>query len=168
MAMQAMAAMESAAILYGALTQPREKKMSEVMSSVATVMPEIGFEELPTSPVRRELTVTKRKPSTRISSEPRMLIFSEGTSAQMTTSASDPTPTTQSGMSRSVRGICTRAPPTPPDRLFIPRIAPPTMVGSDLNSEMMPPAATAPAPMYRMYWCQTSSGVMSWMSLVAG
>src|SRR5713101_5253836 len=126
MAMQAMAAMESAAILYGALTHPSEKKMSEVMSSVATVMPEMGFDELPTSPVRRELTVTKRKPSTRISTDPRMLILSEGTSEQITTSASDP------------------------------------------KREMMPPAATAPAPMYRMYWCQTSSGVMSRISLVAG
>src|SRR5712671_322580 len=162
MAMQAMAAMESAAILYGALTHPSEKKMSEVMSSVATVIPEMGFDELPTSPVRRELTVTKRNPSTR------MLILSEGTSAQATTRTREPAPTTQSGMSRSVRGICTRLPPTPPERLFMPRIAPPTMVGSDLKREMMPPAATAPAPMYRMYWCQTSSGVMSRISLVAG
>ena len=120
------------------------------MRSVATVMPEIGLEELPTSPVRRELTVTKRKPSTRINTDPRMLILSEGTSAQVTTRTREPTPTTQSGMSRSVRGICTRAPPTPPERLFIPRIAPPTMVGSDLNREMMPPAATAPAPIYRI------------------
>src|SRR5437660_90165 len=65
MAMQAMAAMESAAILYGAVTQPSEKKMSEVMSSVATVMPEMGFEELPTSPVSRGRTVTHKNPSTR-------------------------------------------------------------------------------------------------------
>src|SRR5205085_2803732 len=168
MAMQAMAAMESAAILYGAVTQPSEKKMSEVMSSVATVIPEMGFDELPTSPVRRELTVTKRKPRTRISTEPRMLILSDGTSAQTTTRTSDPAPTTHSGMSRSVRGICTRWPPTPPERLFIPRIAPPTMVGSDLKSEMMPPAATAPAPIYRIYDRQTSSVLMSLMSLVAG
>ena len=103
--MQAMAAMESAATLYGALTQPSDKKMSDVMSSVATVIPEMGFDELPTSPVRRELTVTKRNPRIRMRNEPRMLILSDGTSAQMITSARDPTPTTQRGMSRSVRGI---------------------------------------------------------------
>src|SRR5207302_7762386 len=142
--------------------------MSDVMRSVATVIPEIGLEELPTSPVRRELTVTNRKPSTRINTDPRTLILSEGTSAQVTTRTREPAPTTQSGMSRSVRGICTRAPPTPPERLFIPRIAPPTMVGSDLNREMMPPAATAPAPIYRIYDRQTSSVLMSLMSLVAG
>src|SRR5919201_4050685 len=103
--MQAIAAMDSAAILYGAVTQPSEKKMSDVMSSVATVIPEIGFDELPTSPVSRELTVTKRKPRTRMRNEPSTLIFSEGTSEQITTSASEPNPTTHSGMSRSVRGM---------------------------------------------------------------
>src|SRR5438445_11550107 len=136
--MQAMAAMESAATLYGALTQPSDKKMSDVMSSVATVIPEMGFDELPTSPVRRELTVTKRNPRIRMRNEPRMLILSDGTSAQMITSARDPTPTTQRGMSRSVRGIWTRKPPVARERLRIPRTALPKMVGSDLNSEMMP------------------------------
>ncbi len=34
----------------------------QVMSSVATVMPEMGFEDEPISPVSREDTVTKRKP----------------------------------------------------------------------------------------------------------
>ncbi len=136
--------------------------MSETMSSVATVIPEIGFDELPTSPVRRELTVTKRKPSTKMSSAPSTLILNEGTSAQVTTSSSEPTPTTQRGMSRSMREG--PAAPVALESDFMPRIAPPTMVGSDLKSEMMPPAATAPAPMYRMYWCHTSSVDMSLMS----
>ena len=57
------------------------------MSRVATVIPEIGFDELPTSPVRRELTVTKRNPSTRMRNEPRRLILSEGASVQATTKA---------------------------------------------------------------------------------
>src|SRR5437588_6522254 len=105
MATQTTAATLKAAILYGGVTHPRAKKMSEVISSVATVMPEMGFDELPTSPVKRELTVTKRNPRIRMRNEPRMLILSDGTSAQMITSARDPTPTTQRGMSRSVRGI---------------------------------------------------------------
>ena len=145
--MQAMAAMESAAILYGADVQPSAKKMSEVMSSVATVMPLIGFDELPTSPVSRELTVTKRNPRTRMRTAPRMLILSEGANMQAMTRTAEPTPTTQRGRSLSVRGIRTGVPPTPALRLFIPRRAPPMMVGSDLKSEMIPPAATAPAPM---------------------
>ncbi len=32
--------------------------------SVATVIPEIGFDDDPISPVRRDETVTKRKPNT--------------------------------------------------------------------------------------------------------
>src|SRR3954454_3744382 len=159
MAMQAMAAMLSAATLYGALTEPSERKISDVIRSAATVMPEMGLEELPTSPVRRELTVTKRKPSTRMSSAPSTLILNEGTSAQTITRTIEPTPTTQSGMSRSVRNG--PAAPAVPLSDFMPRIAPPTMVGSDLKRLMMPPAATAPAPIYRIYWCQTSSVLMS-------
>ena len=97
-----------------------------------------------------------------------MLILSDGTSAQTTTRTSDPTPTTHRGMSRSVRGICTRAPPAPRERLLMPRTALPKMVGRDLKSEMIPPAATAPAPIYRMYVLQTSWVSMSRMSFVAG
>src|SRR5262249_31419611 len=142
--MHATAAMLNAATLYGGETQPSAKKMLETIRSVATVMPEIGFDELPTSPVSRELTVTKRKPRTSKSSAPRTLILNDGTSVQTITSPSDPTPTTQSGMSRSVRSS-PLAPPTPrSDRM--PRIAPPTIVGNDLKREMIPPAATAPAP----------------------
>src|SRR3954466_14635357 len=149
MAMQATAAMLSAATLYGGVTQPRAKKISEVIRSVATVIPEMGFEELPTSPVSRELTVTKRKPRTRIKIAPSTLILNDGTRAQTTTRITDPTPTTHKGRSRSVRGGPAAAPLPRSDR--IPRIAPPTMVGKDLNSEMIPPAATAPAPIYRIY-----------------
>jgi hypothetical protein len=35
-----------------------------VTSRVATVIPEMGLEELPISPVMRALTVTKKKPAT--------------------------------------------------------------------------------------------------------
>src|SRR6266851_8296735 len=163
--MQTMAATDSAATLYGADTQPKAKKISETIKSVATVMPEMGFDELPTSPVRRELTVTKRNPSTRMSSAPSTLILNEGTRAQVTTIRTEPAPTTQSGISRSMRDG--PAAPAAPESDLMPRIAPPTMVGSDLKSEMMPPAATEPAPIYRIYWCQTSSVVISLISVVA-
>ena len=41
-------------------------------SSVATVMPEIGFDDEPISPVSRDDTVTNRKPRMTISSAPTM------------------------------------------------------------------------------------------------
>src|SRR5439155_24760005 len=97
MATQTTAATLRAAILYGGVTHPSAKKMSEVISSVATVMAEMGFEELPTSPVKRELTVTKRNWSTRMRRAPRRLGLNEGTSAQSTRIRSDRTATTGSG-----------------------------------------------------------------------
>ena len=44
-------------------TQPSRTKIRQVSSSVATVMPEIGFDDEPISPVSREETVTNRKPN---------------------------------------------------------------------------------------------------------
>ena len=43
------------------------RKIRQVNSSVATVIPEIGFDEEPISPVSREETVTNRKPKSTIS-----------------------------------------------------------------------------------------------------
>src|SRR4051794_4683657 len=42
---------------------PRPRKIRQVINSVATVMPLIGFDDEPISPVKREDTVTKRKPN---------------------------------------------------------------------------------------------------------
>ena len=42
--------------------QPRTTKIRQVSRRVATVMPEIGFDDEPISPVRRDETVTKRNP----------------------------------------------------------------------------------------------------------
>src|ERR1043165_9507012 len=61
-AMQTMPPIESAVTKKGGVVQPMMRKTRQVSSSVATVMPEIGFDEEPTSPVRREETVTNRKP----------------------------------------------------------------------------------------------------------
>src|SRR5271154_4748314 len=48
---------------------PFTRKMAEVAMSVAIVMPETGFEELPISPQMREETVTKRNPKKATNSE---------------------------------------------------------------------------------------------------
>src|SRR6266446_2479222 len=57
-AIQTMPPMESAVTKYGGIVQPMIKNTRHVRSSVATVIPEIGFDEEPTSPVNRDDTVT--------------------------------------------------------------------------------------------------------------
>src|SRR5262245_6393992 len=44
--------------------QPKARKIRQVRVRVATVMPEIGFDDEPISPVSRADTVTNRKPKT--------------------------------------------------------------------------------------------------------
>ena len=61
-AMQTIPAIESAARRYSGPTQPSRTKIRQVSSSVATVIPEIGFDDEPISPVSREETVTNRNP----------------------------------------------------------------------------------------------------------
>ena len=55
--MQTMPPIESAVTKYGsAAVQPSRRNASDVINSVATVIPEIGFDDEPTSPVRRDDT----------------------------------------------------------------------------------------------------------------
>src|SRR5437764_10696658 len=72
-AMQTMPPIESAVTKKGGAVQPMTRKTRQVSKSVATVIPEIGFEEEPTSPVKRDETVTKRNPKATMRSAPRML-----------------------------------------------------------------------------------------------
>src|SRR6516164_7788393 len=62
-AMQTTPAIERAVRRYSGPTQPKTTKMRQTSSSVAMVIPEIGFEEEPITPVMRELTVTNKKPN---------------------------------------------------------------------------------------------------------
>src|SRR6185436_13758031 len=48
------------------------RNTKQVSNKVATVMPEIGLDDEPTSPVNRDDTVTKRNPNSRIMTAPRM------------------------------------------------------------------------------------------------
>ena len=52
----------------------RHRKMRHVSSSVATVIPEIGLDDEPISPVSRDETVTKRKPNRTMSIAPRIFM----------------------------------------------------------------------------------------------
>src|SRR5512139_4044379 len=69
--MQTIAPTESAAAWAAAMfdasfAQPATTKIRQVTSSVAIVIPEIGFDDEPISPTMREETATKKKPNTTI------------------------------------------------------------------------------------------------------
>src|SRR6185503_4837355 len=72
-AIQTMPPIESAVTKYGGAVQPMTRKTRQVSSNVATVMPELGFDDEPTSPVSRDETVTKRKPNAMIRIAPSRL-----------------------------------------------------------------------------------------------
>ena len=109
-------------------------------------MPEIGFDDEPTSPVRRDETVENRKPNTRISSAPSRFMCSGVASVMTAMIARQPITTHLSGMSWSVRSDLSAPLPLPmPDS---PPFSPFQMVGSERARLIKPPAATAPAPMY--------------------
>ena len=72
-AMQTMPPMESAVTKYGGAVQPMMRKMRHVSKSVAIIMPEVGQDDEPTSPVSREPTVTKRKPKAMMRTAPNKL-----------------------------------------------------------------------------------------------
>src|SRR4051794_27110819 len=62
-AMQTIPPIERAVTKYGSgFVQPRARKTRHVISSVATVIPEIGLDDEPTSPVNLDETVTNRNP----------------------------------------------------------------------------------------------------------
>src|SRR5438067_13154751 len=71
--MQTMPPMERAVTKYGGAVQPIARKMRHVSSNVAIIMPEVGQEDEPTSPVRRDETRTKRKPNATIRIAPNKL-----------------------------------------------------------------------------------------------
>ena len=77
-------------------SQPTATKMLQVMMSVAIVMPEIGLDELPMSPVMRDDTVTKKKPKITIRTAATKFhcIGMPGVTARNSASSSDPTSTT--------------------------------------------------------------------------
>src|SRR5688500_17109179 len=61
-AMHTTAATVKAVSVAGLSERPMSKNTRQVNNSVATVMPEIGFDDEPIRPVSRDDTVTKRKP----------------------------------------------------------------------------------------------------------
>src|SRR6516165_3244506 len=72
-AMQTIPPIERAVTKYGGAVHPIIRKTRQVSSSVATVIPEIGFDEESISPVSRDETVTNRNPNATIRTAPTML-----------------------------------------------------------------------------------------------
>ncbi len=88
--MQTMAAVVSAMARYCTPTQPMARKRMQVSSSVATVMPEMGFDEEPISPVMRDETTTKKKPKSMMRIAGTSWISSIGVSHMMSTRPIEP------------------------------------------------------------------------------
>ena len=117
------------------------------------VMPEVGLDVTPTRPTILELTVTKKNAKTaiRMAARARAAIESRNPSTPGTRVRTERIPRRISSTvfmprSRSVRSTL----PTSPD---LPIWARPSlndsiMVGIDFTRVMIPPVATAPAPMY--------------------
>lgn len=122
---------------------PLTFKMSVAIRRVAMAMPETGLLLLPTKPTMREETVAKKKPNTTIMTAPSKLTGMAGmshTSRVRTTIARN---TTLMEMSFDVRSFAFSFEPamlfTAPPKVF--RIS-----GRDFIRLIMPPAASAPAP----------------------
>ena len=122
------------------------RKIRQVNSKVATAMPEIGFDEEPISPVRRDDTVANRKPKTRISSAPRKFMCSGVANVITAMMDRQPMMTHFRGISWSVRKVELFLTPLPMP--FRPADRLRQIMGMARTSEIRPPAATAPAPMY--------------------
>src|SRR5262245_7180593 len=123
--MQTTAATERARRRSSGFVQPSVKKIKHVTIKVATVIPEIGFDDEPISPVRREETVTNRKPKTTTRSAPATAL-SQATSvpkkiAKRTIKPKLPNNTTDIDISFSVRLTSATSPPAGiednPDRI---------------------------------------------------
>src|SRR5260370_9398174 len=110
------AAVVSAISLYGTPVQPTSTKRPQVISSVATVIPEIGFDEEPISPVMRLETVTKKNPNKPIRIPETRLIPSSCAAHIITATPNDPPPTTGIGRAPPALATRARAPPPPPLR----------------------------------------------------
>ena len=120
---------------------------------VAMAIPLTGFEEEPSSPVIREETTEKKKPNTMIATAERTArprpgtALSWGRKAMKTARATEPPSTTEIGRSRSVRRRSARLARAESRRSRKEARKLSTMVGIAFTRLMIPPAATAPAPM---------------------
>src|SRR5438876_6058820 len=100
-AMQTTAPTQIATGPYAFPVQPSATNMRQVRISVAIVIPEMGFDDVPIKPVMREDTVTKRNPKTmtRIAARKLPCVGIFGATARKIASSSEPAITTAVGVS---------------------------------------------------------------------
>ena len=159
-AMQTTPPMLMASAANAAPVQCSTRKTAQVAIRVAMAMPEMGFDDVPMSPVMREETVTNKNPKTITNNAAARFSYQVVLASLMgmkvsmahiisSTRAAPPKATFRS-RSRSVR----RAPPpvaaAPLPRSFAPARNAAMMVGMVLSKVISPDAATAPAPIGRM------------------
>ena len=115
--------------------------------SVAIVMPEIGFDEVPMRPMMRDDTVTKKKPKTMIRTAARKFHCVGILGATARKSASSSESDEHDGHRHVALGAERRRPRArrPPKSFTLSRNDE-TMVGIVRASVMRPAASTAPAP----------------------
>ena len=150
MAMHTTAPTEMAATMPAVPVHPKPRKIRLVARSVPMVIPEAGFDVLPTSPTMLELTVTKKKLKITMSIAPTTLTGICGRSHASTPSPRAPAITYLTGRSNAVRLTAPLLPAPARATSFMPEPNDRTMVGMALMSVTSPPNATAPAPMYLM------------------
>ena len=114
-----------------------------VISSVAIVIPDTGLLELPTIPTIRADTVTKKNPKITMRIAPPRLTGTAGISHRRTAITAETMRTKFSGRSFVVRVYVSCLFFSAAMDFLNARI----IIGNDLIREIMPPQATAPAPM---------------------
>jgi len=123
-------------------------KQSVENNRVAIAIPDTGLLLLPTIPTILDETVAKKKPNNAIITAPSGDTGISGNSQIAIIMINTPIPITRISRSASVRTVLLLFPAP-----FMPLIASAnvlTINGRDLIKLMIPPAATAPAPMYRI------------------
>ena len=150
--------------------QPKSEKIKLVPKRVTMVMPEVGLEETPTSPTILDDTVTKKKANIPIHKAPKSLMLKvsavpsmRGTATIISRIIPTPTSVTKSERSRSVLSFIKTFFCKVDVTSDSPSLNEAIMVGMDFMMVIMPPKATAPAPMYLMYLFHISEVLISAM-----
>lgn len=125
---------------------PEALRIPVEISSVAIIIPDIGLLEEPTIPTIRLETVAKKKPKTTIKSPPTKFTGMEGRIHMIKAMTRLPARTTCIGKSLSVLRVVFPVLPFPSPFIALENVF--IIIGRDLTRLIIPPAATAPAPMY--------------------
>src|SRR4051812_3634401 len=162
---------------YAADVQPSTRKTAQVAIKVAIAMPEIGFDDVPINPVMRDDTVTNRNPNITMNTAAAIFakreVCAPGTglnvSMPMIINMTTATPPIATFMLKSLSVRFSEAVSAVLlEKSFMPARNAATIVGIVFSSVINPAAATAPAPIGRIYVPANSLGVMSAINFVPG